>query len=144
MRRFWPFALVALAGLCLGIASDEVRHVVRDRSRAEVFQQRLRCRSLVDAYAKENSDEYSSLIVDRVDFSRARNSCIAAISTAMSGKRGTIWGYETIDLVTGEKLFSGSCAESGANVNPPCDSGRNIELMRKRDKTMEIALSSKE
>src|SRR5437868_15496676 len=143
MKRLWHFALVALLGLCAGVALDEAWHAFRDRADAEVFQHRLRCRTLADAYTKNNSDEYTTLDLERIDFSPNRHSCVAAISRAMSDRRGNVWsyGYETVDIITGETLFSGSCIENNAQASTFCGNGRNMKLREKRDKELETALS---
>jgi hypothetical protein len=135
------FALIAL-GLCAGVAFDEAWHTVQPRANAEVFQQRLRCRTLADAYAKKNSDDYSTLELERVDFSPTRQSCVASISRAMNDGRGTIrsYDYETVDIMTGETLFSDSCIENDAKAATFCGNGRDMKLREKRDKALETVV----
>jgi hypothetical protein len=142
--RLWQFLLIALAGLCIGAALDEGLHAIRNRSGDEVFQQRLHCRTFADAYVKKNSDANTSLILERVDFSPGRRSCVATISKAANWGRGTTWwSYETVDIVTGEMLFKGDCNGNDAKATSFCGNGQDMELMQKRDKALETALSQR-
>jgi hypothetical protein len=96
----------ALLSLCVGAALDEALHMARnrksearDRDSNELFQRRLRCKSEADAYARRSSEDNSTfMLVEKVEFSPARHSCIGAFARAMSGRRGT--------------LYSGECAEN--------------------------------
>jgi hypothetical protein len=141
--KLWHFALVALLGFCAGAASDEAWHAVQNRNNAEVFGQRVRCSTLADAYAKKNSADDISLYVEHVDFSSTRRSCVAAITRALSNKQGdiAIYYYDTVDIVTAESLFSGSCIENNAEASTFCGNGRNMKLIQERDKALETALS---
>jgi hypothetical protein len=151
MKRLWPFVLVALISLCLGAALDEAMRTVRNRqSRArdrdgdEVFQQRVRCKSLADDFVKKSSDDSTTLFLERVEFSSARHSCIGAFMRVLAGKRGTVYSYEAIDILTGEALYSGTCVGNDANSRIFCGNGRDMELTGERNKTFADALSSKE
>src|SRR6266496_296725 len=147
MKPFWKFVLVLLVGLCVGGGLDETLHVLRDRkanaatqSSNEAFQRRLQCKHLADDYVQKNSDESTSVFLDRVEFSPARHSCIAAVTRAKSGNRITLYEYEAVDILTAETLFSGECNENDANSRIFCGNGRDVQLMDKRDKALEAAL----
>jgi hypothetical protein len=147
MNKLWQFVLVALLSLCVGAALDEALHVIRnrksearDRDSNELFQRRLRCKSEADVYARKSSEDNSTLMLEKVEFSPARRSCIGAFTRAISGKTGTLYSYEAIDILTGETLYSGDCAENDATSRIFCGNGRNMELIEKRDKTLEAAL----
>jgi hypothetical protein len=144
MRRLWPFALVALVGLCLGVALDEARHMALNRNNVEVFQQRLRCKSVADDYVKKNSDDNSTLFLERVGFSPSRRSCVAAFTRWTTAKRGEIHDYETIDILSGETLFSDGCIENDPESTTFCGNGRDMQLWKERENVLETALSSKE
>lgn len=140
MKRPWQFALVAVASLSIGAALDEVRHRIRDQHSAEIFEQRVRCRSLADEYAKKNSDNNNTFFVDHVDFSPSRHSCIAATLNARGEPGDTFWTYQTVDIITGERLFTGECSDNDKS-SIFCGNGRNVQLGEKRDKAMETTLS---
>lgn len=144
--RLWRLVIVAIVALCAGAALDEGFHALRNgRAKsmvsAEAFQRRLRCKSLADQYVKQSSDDNSTMFVDRVEISPARNSCIAAVSRAEHGQRGTLWSYETVDILTGETLFTGLCNQNDQRSPLFCGNGRDTQLMDKRDKALEAALS---
>jgi hypothetical protein len=141
MKRLWPFALVALVSLCLGVVLDEVAHSARNRNNAETFEQRLRCRSLADAYEKKESNTDATVIIEKVDFSRMKRSCIATVTRASGIAQSPVWFFQTLDLVTGDELYSEWCSEKSPDPRFSCGNGRNIELMRKRDEVLEGALS---
>lgn len=115
-KKRWGPILVALVGLCVGTGLDEALRLARNRNLktrhqdiSEAFQRRVRCREFANDFVKKSSDDNTALFLERIDFSPARDSCIAAVSRAISGKRGTLWSYETIDILTDETLLSGGC-----------------------------------
>jgi hypothetical protein len=120
---------VFVVGILIGAGIIESFHVVRGRLRREFFEQRIRCKNLAEIYAKTNSDDHTSLFVDRTDFSTARNSCVASISKATSG----FWTYQVVDVITGEPLFTGFCDGKDSQSSSFCGGGRDINLMHKRD-----------
>lgn len=149
MKQFWKFVLVTLVGLCVGAGLDETLHVLRDRkaraetqSSDEAFKRRLQCKPLAEEYVTKNSDDHTSLSLDRVDFSPTRHSCIVALSRTSSGHGITLYGYETVDILTAETLFSGECNENDPTSRIFCGNGRDMQLIEKRDKTLESALKN--
>jgi len=159
MRSIWPFALVALVCLVVGAGVNEARHSLlnrkseaRDQSTSELFQHRLRCKSVADDYSKANSDGSSTLFLERVDYSPSRHSCIAAFTRYTTGKRKLqrcncsieIHDYEAVDLLSGETLSSGECFENDPDSSLFCGNGRDMRLIEERGKTLESALASKE
>jgi hypothetical protein len=115
-----------------------------NRSNDEVFQQRLRCKSVADDYLKKNSGDESTLFLERVDFSPSRHSCVAAFTRWTTGKKGEIHDYETVDILSGEILFIKGCIENNPKVTTFCGNGRDVQLNQERDKALETALSSKD
>jgi hypothetical protein len=149
MKRFWQFALVAAIALGAGAALDEGLHAVRNRKTPsadlgsnELFQRRLRCKTEADEYARKASEDNSSLMLEKVEFSPARRSCVAEFTRIISGKRGDIWSYETIDILTGETLFSDDCMENDTRSTIFCGNGRNMQLRKSRDRALNEALSN--
>jgi hypothetical protein len=140
MKRFWQFALVGLIGICVGAALDETLHTVRNRkSQAqeqvskELFQRRLRCKSEADEYAKKQSDDTSSFVLEQVEYSPVRHSCVASFTRITTGKRLELWSYETIDILTGESLFSEECVENVPSDRRFCGNGRDMALRKGRE-----------
>jgi hypothetical protein len=100
MKKFWLSLLGAIVCICVGFAIDEALHAYRNRqSQAkerdgnELFQRRLRCKSEADDYAKKSSETNSGLVVEKVEFSPARHSCVATFTRITRGKRLEIWSY---------------------------------------------------
>jgi hypothetical protein len=122
-------ATVFVVGILIGAGAVESFHIVRDRHRQQFFEQRIRCENLADTYAKSNTDAHTSMFVDRTDFSRARNSCVASISKATSG----FWTYQVVDVITGDLLFTDFCSEKDSQSSSFCGGGKDINLLHKRD-----------
>jgi len=159
MKKLWLFVIVALVGICVGAAIDEALHAARnrksqakDRDSNELFQHRLRCKAVADDYARANSDDSSTLFLERVDFSPSRHSCIASFTRWTTGKRKLqrcncfveIHDYEAVDLLSGETLSSGECVENDPDSTLFCGNGRDMRLDAERSKALESALVSKE
>lgn len=161
MNRMWPFALVGLVCLCVGVGLDEARHSLLKRrpdpkekakNTEELFQYRLRCKGAADDYVNANSDENSTLFLERVDFSPSRHSCIAAFTRWTTGRRKLrrcnclieIHNYEAVDLLSGETLSSGTCFENDPDSSLFCGNGRDLQLGEERSKALESALTSQE
>jgi hypothetical protein len=148
MKKLWLLMLGALVGICAGFAIDEALHASRNRqSQAkerdgnELFQRRLRCKSEADDYAKKSSESNSGLMVEKVEFSPARHSCVASFTRITSGKRHEIWSYETIDILTGETLYSEECIENDSNDKRFCGNGRDMDIRKGRDDALAAAMS---
>ena len=135
-------------GIGTGIVVDEGLHTIRNQqskpqkaNEAELFQQRLRCKSEADAYAKASSQGNVSLVPEKIEFSPARHSCIVEFTRITAGKRSEIWSYETIDILTGESLYSGDCIENDPKASHFCGNGRDMSLRDGRDKALADAVS---
>jgi len=107
-----------IAGIVLGAAATEGFNVYRQSHDSQIFQERLRCKAVADAYVKENStDENStepmgvSLTLDKVGYSPARNSCIADLESVIYYPGGARRTENVEDLLSGENLFSVNCTE---------------------------------
>jgi hypothetical protein len=157
MKRVWLMVLVAVVGICVGAATDEALHTLRnrkflatDRSGNDLFQHRLRCKTAADEYLKANSEDSSTLFLERVVFSPSRHSCIAAFTRWTTGKRKLqrcncfveIHNYETVDLLSGENLYSGECIENDPESTLFCGNGRDMRLSEERSNALASALVS--
>ena len=106
--------MAVIAGIVLGVTATEGFNVYRQSHNNRIFQERLRCKAVADAYVKENSTDskedpfaksWVTVTLDKVDYSPARNSCVAELDT-------TYWYAPTLlerlsvqDLLSGESLF---------------------------------------
>jgi hypothetical protein len=130
MRRATKVASLLVLGIVIGAGGSETLHVIRDRYRTEFLEQRLRCKGLADAYVAKNSDEMTSIFLDRSDFSTRRNSCVAAVTRVSLQTTH----YEVVDILTSETLFFGKCSDREDSKSFWCGNGRNDKLMDERDK----------
>ena len=115
-RKITVMALIA--GILLGAAATEGFNVYRQSHDSQIFQQRVRCKAIADAYVKANSTDVEanpdatsgvSVTLDKVDYSPARNSCVAELETAYVAPRVAIVSDSVQDLLSGETLFSAHC-----------------------------------
>jgi hypothetical protein len=115
------------AGLVEGV------QIIRDHdhNRREIFDQRLKCKKLAEDYVKANSDNYTSVFLDRADFSTSRNSCIASTNEHSGGAQFTT--YKLVDVVTGELLPTDFCDNHDSQSTSFCGNGRDMKLRRERD-----------
>ena len=83
-----------------------------DRNSRELFGQRTRCKALADKYVKEHVSPYNMVVVDRIDFSHSRSSCIASTDEQLGPiqKTSPDWTYKVVDLLTGEDLAWVPCS----------------------------------
>ena len=115
--------IMALIGcVVLGAAATEGFNVYRQsqdsyrQSRdSQIFQERARCKAVADTYVKENSSDLKEnptdpngvvLTLNRVDYSPARNSCLAEVETTRFFRGGGTENESVEDLLSGETLFS--------------------------------------
>jgi hypothetical protein len=110
--KTWQIAtLTLIAGAALGITATEGFNLYRQSHNKQInnqiFQDRLHCKSVADAYVKEQSKDriIVSLLPGKVDYSPARNSCVAGVETGIISTSPMI--TDSIeDLLSGETLFS--------------------------------------
>jgi hypothetical protein len=113
-----------MVGTVIGAVGVEAYHRTALTRSRELFNQKLRCSSLGQNYATENSSSIGPTLrnytLNRVDFSESRNSCIAEIiySQSMLGRPDLdIWNVQIVDLATKELLMLNQCANG-----PDCSS----------------------
>jgi hypothetical protein len=126
-RKITIIALIA--GIVLGAAATEGFNVYRQSQESyrqshdsRIFQERAHCKAVADAYVKENTDlndsnvAGGSVTLEKVDYSPARNSCVAELNTTHYARSVFLEFYSVQDLLSGETLFStkctGDCVES--------------------------------
>ena len=101
------------------------------------LQQRQTCSRLADNYAKTSTDDQTLVSIDQVDYSKARNSCIAALSVYTSYPNGdTDEGWRVTDLLTREDLLNISCNMRSGD----CGNGRNVQAYSDQQKTFKQAI----
>jgi hypothetical protein len=108
-KKLWLWAAV---GALVGAAGLQTAHVIKDRH--ELFGQRQRCKAFADKYAKEHSNLHYTVLVDHVEFSGSRSSCIAATAEQLGDVRDPAiswdWTYKVVDLLNGETIFMLPCS----------------------------------
>ena len=114
-RRIWIFVTVLLiSGILLGGISVEVYHRTSQVRRRETFNQKTRCNSLGKKYAESQSASFglatNVYVVNLVDYSESRNSCIAELTNRLSvpGHKDASM-VEIVDLTTQESLKIEPC-----------------------------------
>ena len=121
-RKITIMALIA--GIVLGVSATEGFNVYRQSQDSfrqshdsQIFQERLRCKAAADAYVKENTDLNDnsvtgrSVTLEKVDYSPARNSCVAALEEATCFRGGALVFESVRDLVSGENIVSNECTK---------------------------------
>jgi hypothetical protein len=124
-RKITIMALIA--GILLGGAATEGFNAYRQSQDSyrrshdgQSFQQRVHCKAVADAYVKENTDlrdnseTGTSVMLDKVDYSPARNTCVAELETVDFFKGGATEHESVKDLLSGETLFSVSASQIGS------------------------------
>jgi hypothetical protein len=124
---------------------DRTKHDERTKMDREIFKQRLTCKDLAEAYLKGKANESDNLVavvanLNRVDFSPARNSCIASTSGGRYYRNQTLLDYAVVDLMSHETLFEGSCNQTNTQASNFCGNGKDMELSAKRDKEFDAAM----
>jgi hypothetical protein len=71
-------------------------------------------------------------LLDQVDFSQARNTCVASTFALRYG----FSRYEVVDIVSNEKLFNKSCDFNGGK----CGDGVNIKLDKEKHEAFKQAV----
>jgi hypothetical protein len=107
--------MAVVAGIVLGAAATEGFNVYRQSHDNQIFQERLRCKAAADSYVKENTDLSDnsaigrSVEVEKVDYSPARNSCIAELESTTYFRGGVLVSESVQDLLSGETIVSNQC-----------------------------------
>ena len=124
-RKITIMALIA--GVVLGAATTEGFNIYRQSHNSRIFQERMHCKAVADAYVKENSTDFKkdpnplvavTVQLDKVDYSPARNSCVAELETTNWESRTVLESSSVQDLLSGESLFSANCAGGCLAVKP--------------------------
>jgi len=122
-RKITIMALIA--GIILGTAAIEGLNVYRQSLKSQIFQQREHCKTIADAYIKESSTDFKvdptaqsgvTVTLDKVDYSPARNSCVAELETVYFNQRTAYESLSVRDLLSGETLYSANCNKDCVDV----------------------------
>lgn len=128
-------SLCLIAGLAIGGGSVELNHHRAESRSKEQFQQRIRCKSLADRYARDNTHENQAAILVVVDFSPLLNSCIAGFHTMDND----YMDWELVDLLSGKETSMGGCFESRN-----CGNGKDMKLDADLEAAFKMAVEGSE
>ena len=131
--------VVFVIGILCGGLAVEAGHIFRDGHRHEVFEERLRCKALAEAYVKGQSEEPYTML-ERVDFSPSRNSCIAAIHKVTFPHSDQT--FNVVDVISGEVLSHSWCAGDDETSKSYCGNGKNISLRNEYKRGFEKTVGS--
>jgi hypothetical protein len=95
------------AGALLGAGLVQAIHSLHAHPQKATFEVRLCCKNLAAAYAKISRDS-GETVIERIDFSPGRSSCVASTLT-LAGKRHEVEKFSVIDVVSEERIFEASC-----------------------------------
>jgi hypothetical protein len=109
--------LAALIGFVIGTAMGVAVSAIYTRRSASLFGNRLRCRTIAEEYV---SKSLSSPLLDQVNYSPTRNSCVASMHSHYLG----FWRDEVVDVVSNETIYTGECNYDGGK----CGGGLDIKL----------------
>jgi hypothetical protein len=100
-------ALSLVLGLLVGGGSIEYGHRRSDLKSKQVFEQRIRCKTLAESYVRKESNDTNYVHLEQVGYSAKSNSCFAAVTTWSDPYRDWI----LVDLLSGESTDVGICNE---------------------------------
>lgn len=111
-KKLW---LCAALGVLVGAACVQIAHVMSDRNSRELFGEHLRCKTLADKYVKEHVNPYYIVVVDHVEFSRSRSSCLVSTHEQFGPiqKSSSDWTYKVVDLLSDENIAVLPCSGDG-------------------------------
>ena len=115
--------------MVIGAGGSEGFHVLWGSHRQNSFEQKLRCKQLAESYVRSNSNDMSTVYLERSGFSIHRNSCVAATSKVFMSDS---WDYEVVDVISGDTLHSGNCFSNKTSDSLWCGNGRNMQLLGER------------
>jgi hypothetical protein len=107
--------MALISGIVLGAAATEGFNVYRQSHDSQIFQERLRCKAAADAYVKEEHStdpEHVFVNLEKVDYSPARNSCVAEVERDFITEHAHFEVLNVQDLLSGETLFAAKCPKT--------------------------------
>jgi hypothetical protein len=124
-----------LFGILAGGVGVEVGDRFSERRERNRFERRVECQRMAESYARRNSDnDHTYLAVEEVEYSPARNSCVASFSGMFFDSQV----FQVVDVVSQHSIYSGSCDEKRN-----CGEGHDMKLYQERDEAFKRALSEK-
>ena len=96
-------------GVVIGACLVQTIHSLRRHPKTVTFETRLCCKNLAAAYAK-NPRDGGETVIERVEFSPARNSCLASTFTLV-GRHHEVEKFSVVDVVSEERIFEASAIQ---------------------------------
>src|SRR5438445_464106 len=96
--------------------------------------------NLAAAYAK-NSRDNGETVIERIDFSPGRGSCLAS-TLMLAGKRHEVEEFGVVDVVSEERIFEASCNSANPKSKVFCGNGVDATIRKQRDAAFQNALES--
>jgi hypothetical protein len=116
--------IALIAGIILGALATggfdfyrQSQDSYRQSHESRVFQERVHCEAVADAFVKENTDLNDngvtgrSVTLEKVDYSPARNSCVAELEETTYFRGGALVFESVRDLLSGEIMVSNECTK---------------------------------
>jgi hypothetical protein len=140
-RRGWiTAASTFLVGLVVGAGGVQGYHRFHEKRTAEVFSRRLRCSELANQYARTESSDTQSVVVEMVGYSTVSNSCVAYFQIWEQIAPGhAVREWRVMNLLSGERLYTDSCREER-----DCGGGNDMRFYRKSKVAFDQAVDGQE
>ena len=127
-------------GVVIGAGLVQTIHSVGRHPKKTTFETRLCCKNLAAAYAK-NPRDGGETVIERVEFSPARNSCLASTFTLV-GRHHEVEKFSVVDVVSEERIFEASCNSVDPKAKAFCGNGMDTTIRSQRDVGFQNALES--
>jgi hypothetical protein len=128
------------AGALLGAGLVQTIHSLHAHPQKATFEARLCCKNLAAAYAKISRDS-GETVIERIDFSPGRGSCLASTLT-LAGKRHEVEKFSVVDVVSEERIFEASCNSADPKSKVFCGKGMDATIRKQRDAAFQNALEA--
>ena len=132
--------LLVAVGVLIGAGLVQTIHSLHRQTQKATFETRLCCKNLAAAYAKSLRDS-GETVIERVEFSPIRNSCLASTFT-LAGKHHEVEKFGLVDVVSDEKIFEATCNSVDPNANIFCGNGMDTTIRNQRDLAFQNAIES--
>jgi hypothetical protein len=97
--------LVGIGVVSAGLV--QMIHSLQHHPKTVTFETRLCCKNLAAAYAR-NPRDGGEMVVEHIEFSPARNSCLASTFT-LAGRHHEVEKFGVVDVVSEERIFESFC-----------------------------------
>jgi hypothetical protein len=103
-------------------------HSLRHHPKTVTFETRLCCKNLAAAYAR-NPRDGGEMVVEHVEFSPARNSCLASTFT-LAGRHHEVEKFGIVDVVSEERIFESFCNSVDPKAKVFCGNGMDTTIRK--------------